>query len=177
MLGDAFTTTQVQGFLSLEDCENSIWDYASASKGLNLTGLLPRWRAELTAQLQAALPLFRSGALAGVFLGDEMMCSKIPYSNYSAVASATRQWLRANGLADALIYSNECSTPLVREGEVWSMPDKLPEELDLFSCASTARTPPPLAFSPVLSILPYIHAHGQLRWPPDQPFATTQLVA
>ena len=42
MLGDAFATTQVQGFLSLEDCENSIWDYASASKGLNLTGLLPR---------------------------------------------------------------------------------------------------------------------------------------
>ena len=133
MLGDAFTATQVPGFLSLEDCENSIWDYASASKGLNLTGLLPHWRPELTAQLQAALPLFRSGALAGVFLGDEMMCSKIPYSNYSSVASATRHWLRANGLTDTLIYSNECSTPLVREGEVWSMPDKLPEELDLFS--------------------------------------------
>lgn len=91
------------------------------------------WRSELTAHLQSALPLFHSGALVGVFLGDEMMCSKIPFSNYSAVASAVRQWLSNASLEEVLIYSNECSTPLVRDGEVWSMPKKLPVELDLFS--------------------------------------------
>ena len=65
--------------------------------------------------------------------GDEMMCSKIPFSNYSAVAGAVRQWLNAASLKDTLIYSNECSQPLVRGGEVWSIPAKLPVELDLFS--------------------------------------------
>ena len=133
MLGGAFAATQVPGFLSLEDCTSSIWDYASARKGLNLTGLMPLWHAKLTSQLRSALRLFRAGALVGVFLGDEMMCSKIPYSNYSAVASAVRQWLNRAGLMDTLIYSNECSTPLVKAGEIWSMPEKLPAELDLFS--------------------------------------------
>jgi hypothetical protein len=133
MLGDAYAATQVPGFLSLEDCTNSIWDYSSARKDLNLTGLEPKWRSELTTYLQSALPLFHSGALVGVFLGDEMMCSKIPFSNYSAVAGAVRQWLNAASLKDVLIYSNECSQPLVRDGEVWSIPAKLPVELDLFS--------------------------------------------
>ena len=133
MLGGAFAATQVSGFLSLQDCTNGIWDYDSARKGLNLTGLAADWRSELTAHLQSALPLFHSGALMGVFLGDEMMCSKIPFSNYSAVASAVRQWLSNASLEEVLIYSNECSTPLVRDGEVWSMPEKLPVELDLFS--------------------------------------------
>ena len=133
MLGGAFAATQVPGFLSLEDCTSSIWDYASARKGLNLTGLMPLWRTSLASQLQSALPLFQSGALVGVFLGDEMLCSKIPYSNYTAVARAVRQWLNTAGLKDTLMYSNECSTPLVRKGEIWSMPEKLPAELDLFS--------------------------------------------
>ena len=98
---------------------------SNTTRGLvsNWSAAVDRYVAEIKSRPQ----------IVGVFLGDEMMCSKIPYSNYSAVASATRQWLRANGLTDTLIYSNECSTPLVREGEVWSMPDKLPEELDLFS--------------------------------------------
>jgi hypothetical protein len=52
-----------------------IWDYASARKDLNLSGLFPTWRTSLATQLDPALPLFKSGALVGVFLGDEMMCA------------------------------------------------------------------------------------------------------
>ena len=70
MLGDAYAATLVPGFLSLEDCMNSIWDYSSARKGLNLTGLQPKWRTTLMAYLHSALPLFHSGALVGVFLGE-----------------------------------------------------------------------------------------------------------
>ena len=43
--------------------------------------------------------------------------------------TATRKWLTDKSLPDALIYSNECSTPLVTSGEDWSMPAKLPAEL------------------------------------------------
>ena len=41
--------------------------------------------------------------------------------------------LNSAGLAKALIYSNECSTPLIVDGHVWSVPKSLPAELDFFS--------------------------------------------
>jgi hypothetical protein len=156
LLGAAFADTKVPGFLSLENCIRTmpsfqpIWDYPTY-KG---TGLAPHWQTALARQLVPALPLFKSGAIAGVFLGDEMLCSKVPFSNYSAVATAVRKWLTDSGLEKSLLYSNECSTSLIvgppatcRQGNLSGcpahaccqlgcctcMPDKLPVELDLFS--------------------------------------------
>ena len=115
LLGAAFADTKVPGFLSLENCIRTmpsfqpIWDYPTY-KG---TGLTPHWQTALARQLVPALPLFKSGAIAGVFLGDEMLCSKVPFSNYSAVATAVRKWLTDSGLEKSLLYSNECSTSLI----------------------------------------------------------------
>ena len=128
LLGSAFATTKVPAFISLQDCIGTVWDYTPLHKGLQAN-----WQEAMAAQLGSALPLFKSGAVVGVFLGDEIMCSKIPFSNYSAVATATRKWLIDSGVPGALIYSNECSTPLTKSGQTWSVPDKLPAELDLFS--------------------------------------------
>ena len=128
LLGSAFATTKVPAFISLQDCIGTVWDYSPLHKGLQAN-----WQEAMAAQLGSALPLFKSGAVVGVFLGDEIMCSKIPFSNYSAVATATRKWLIDSGVPGALIYSNECSTPLTKSGQTWSVPDKLPAELDLFS--------------------------------------------
>jgi parallel beta-helix repeat protein len=128
LLGSAFAMTKVPAFISLQDCIGTVWDYSPVHKGLQTN-----WKEAMAAQLGSALPLFKSGAVVGVFLGDEIMCSKIPFSNYSAVATATRKWLTDSGVPGALIYSNECSTPLTKRGQTWSIPDKLPAELDLFS--------------------------------------------
>jgi hypothetical protein len=115
---------------------------------------------------------------------DEMMCSKIPYSNYSAVATAVRTMLNAAGFKKALIYSNECSTPLVETGRVFSVPDKLPPELDMFSldlyfgrCISK-RVPPPAKAScrtynkdpmmEVKAVKKFVDAHIRPRLHPHQ---------
>ena len=119
LLGSAFATTRVPAFISLQDCINTVWDYSPNHKGLH-----PNWQEAVVAQLGSALPLFKSGAAVGVFLGDEIMCSKVPFSNYSAVATTTRKWLTDAVLIDAVIYSNECSSPLVVSGQSWSVPAK-----------------------------------------------------
>ena len=76
MLGSAFSKTKVPGFISLQ-CA-CCW-YGPGSS------MDPNWKEQIAQQLGTALPHFRSGAVVGVFLGDEILCSKLPYSNYSAV--------------------------------------------------------------------------------------------
>eukprot|EP01051_Picozoa_sp_SAG22_P004669 SAG22_NODE_257_length_13543_cov_26.100417_7_plen_348_part_00 len=167
MLAAAFAETKVPGFVSLEACfvpDGGVWDYATARKGLNGTGLVAGWERALAAVLEPALPLFGTGALVGVFLGDEMMCSKIPFSNYSAVAARTRSILDAAGFTKALIYSNECSTPLAARGHVWSVPEKLPPELDLFGLdlyfGRCIAEPPPMSLSLAPAAEPSCHPHN-----------------
>jgi hypothetical protein len=152
----AHAVTGVPGVLSIQDCWQGVWNRSSAiagdKAGVAATGLDRDWRANLEAQLSTGDAGFRSGALAGVFLGDEMMCGKIPFKNYSAVAKAVRAHLTkalaltpaAADAADPVpplprsrpwIYSNDCVTPLEPEhaGDDWAIPAKLPEELDYFS--------------------------------------------
>ena len=69
-----------------------------------------------------------------------MLCSRIPYSNYSAVAAAVRRTLAQGGASDALLYSNECSAaiadfPAHGDSPAWKapMPKLFPQALDLFS--------------------------------------------
>eukprot|EP01048_Picozoa_sp_COSAG05_P004202 COSAG05_NODE_217_length_13794_cov_5.734064_13_plen_121_part_00 len=61
------------------------------------------------------------------------MCSHIPYANFTAVATRVRKKLQGT---KALMYLNECTQPFVRPGQSWTIPIKLPEELDLISIDS-----------------------------------------
>ena len=98
----------------------------SHPKASGLNGLYPRWRANLRAFIAPALPLLRNGTLQGIFLGDEVYCSNLPFSNYSAVLTELR---RLVGPA-AIIWANECGHPSGWPVAMWP---KAPPELDWLS--------------------------------------------
>jgi hypothetical protein len=137
LLAYAFRATQVPGMLSLEATHmpNTVWNYQLLPEHKNGSGLQPGWEAALDRILDRAMPLLKSGALKGIFMGDEIMCSHIPYANFSAVATIVRKKLQGT---QALMYLNECTQPFVRTGvsESWTIPSKLPPELDLISIDS-----------------------------------------
>ena len=99
----------MKGFLSVQNV--GVWKAVTTGHhNQNETGLEPCWRANLTSVLTTATPHLQSGAVAGIFLGDERCCSGIPFSNVSSVAGAVRAFLDRVA-PHALVYLNECSTP------------------------------------------------------------------
>lgn len=135
LLAYAYRQTKVPGMLSLEATHmpNTVWNYQLLPEGKNGSGLQPGWEAALERIMDRALPLLKSGVLRGIFLGDEICCSHVPYANFSAVASIVRQKLDGT---DAIIYANECTQPFVRTGETWTIPSKLDPALDYISIDS-----------------------------------------
>ena len=131
LLLEAYNTTGVPGFLSLENCYDGIWDYPAAQNCQLLppwprqcSGLQSAWAVNLARTLGEAKSHF-GGALRGVFLCDECMCSGIPYGNFSAVAAAVRAMVGPM----PLLYANDCSNWWADVGGN----HPVPEQLDLFS--------------------------------------------
>lgn len=135
MLASLHASTGVPGVLSLEACgaidSIGVWDYASALTRKNQTGLHPAWRENLDRLLDNTIPLFHTNPqiLAGVFMGDEVLCDFVPFSNYSAVGEVVRKRLGAAGF----IYGNECFRPFQDVGEVFSVGTTLPSFLNFIS--------------------------------------------
>ena len=98
----------------------------SHPKVSGLNGLYPRWKANLNAFIAPALPLLRNGTLQGIFVGDEIYCSNIAFSNYSAVLTELRRLVGPH----AVIWANECGHP---SGWPIAMWPKAPPELDWLS--------------------------------------------
>jgi hypothetical protein len=124
--------TRVPGVVSLESCGPTalgIWDYSAALQNKNLSGLHPQWAGVLDALMGEVVPLMKAGVLAGVFMGDETLCDRVPLSNYTAVGWAVREAIGAGGF----IYGNECARPFDDRGEVYSLGPTLPAFLDLIS--------------------------------------------
>ena len=130
------------------------------------SGLARGWQAGLAELVQnaAASGVLSSGAVTGLFLGDEICCDGVPVANLSAAASFAKAQLRKVGHGEALVYVNECKnafigksceyplkqdncTPVTcwhcggREYPGW-IKGKLPEGLDLISLDSSAPPPP-----------------------------------
>jgi hypothetical protein len=115
-------------FGPLPDCDGcgaGVW--ARRRKGLDRN-----WPQNLDAAL-AKLPA--GPGLAGIFVGDELMCGGIPYSNFSSVLRRIRA-----ARPGALLYANECrwscglhdASCAVVEG--WKAAGGgVPKELDLIS--------------------------------------------
>lgn len=98
----------------------------SHTKASGLNGLYRNWRPNLKRFIEPVLPLLRSGAVAGVFVGDEVFCSNLPYSNYSAVFRE----LRAQIGGSAVIWTNECGHPSGWPVAMWP---EVPPEIDWLS--------------------------------------------
>ena len=95
----AFDAYNMSSFI---DVEGVVW------RGRSASSLVPGWQATLREIVTAASPHLASGAVAGLFLGDEIVCGGIPASNLSAVAASAKHALRSAGHPSALVYVNEC---------------------------------------------------------------------
>ena len=73
-LVEAHALFGMQGMMSIQG--SGVWKATPAGhKNQNETGLLDGWEGSLSAVLTAAEPHLRSGAVAGIFLGDERCVS------------------------------------------------------------------------------------------------------
>jgi hypothetical protein len=88
--------------------------------------LRPDYQASWTQTFSILEPLLKSKAAMGVFLGDELAWSCIPFSNISAAADLVRLSIpRGTGI----IYYNEAFPPFVPDGQaIWreACPNVLP---------------------------------------------------
>ena len=98
----------------------------SHPKATGLNGLFPQWRHNLHTFLAPALPLLQDGRLFGIFVGDEIFCSNLPYSNYSAVFTELRRLVGPK----PVIWTNECGHPSGWPVAMWPMS---PPDLDWLS--------------------------------------------
>jgi hypothetical protein len=82
----------------------------------------------MSKALDRVVPLIQTGAVIGVYLGDEIVCSGVSAADVTRVAEYTRSRIGAG----ALIYLNECGG-----GKSWSGPgsigSKIPAAIDIIS--------------------------------------------
>ena len=100
------SATALFGPLPSTNASTGVFD-RSHPKGSGLNGLYPGWRANLKAALAPVVPLIAVGKVSGIFLGDEVACAGVPFSNYSRVIAEVRA---AVGPAP-VIWANECGHP------------------------------------------------------------------
>ena len=99
--------------------------------------MLPGWQDRITSTLVAASTRIASGAVAGLFLGDEIVCGGMPVENLTAVAAFCKKKLMQMGHTKALVYLNECSgsfianSPNRRPNDYFK--DSIPAGLDIIS--------------------------------------------
>eukprot|EP01052_Picozoa_sp_SAG31_P026301 SAG31_NODE_2374_length_5842_cov_18.784433_1_plen_1112_part_00 len=83
--------------------ESQWWKGMREGKGKSASPLLPGWETHVDAFARAVVqaPI---GSVAGVQLGDELVCMGLPLSNLSAMAARLRPRIPPN----IFIYTNEC---------------------------------------------------------------------
>ena len=108
---------------SFIDVEGFVW------KGRS--GVAPGWQAKITATVAAASTRLASGVVAGLFLGDEIVCAGVPVANLSAVANFCKQTLTAAGHGSSLVYVNECTGSF--QPGTFGPGTKVPAGLDIIS--------------------------------------------
>ena len=91
-------------------------------------GLNATWRQFMSRALDQVVPLIKSGAVIGVYLGDEVVCSGVSADDVTQVAEYTRSRIGPT----ALIYLNECGG-----GNSWTGPGSIgkqvPAAIDIIS--------------------------------------------
>ena len=126
---DASFAKNMSSFIDIGGYNNMVW------KGHS--GVLPGWQDRVTSTLIAASSRIASGAVVGLFLGDEIVCSGMPVENLTAVAAFCKKKLTQMGYTQALVYLNECSgsflenSPNRRPNDYFK--DSIPAGLDIIS--------------------------------------------
>ena len=97
------------------------------------TGLAAGWQRNIAATVQAARSRLLSGAVAGLFLGDEVVCGGVHVENLTAVAAYSKKQLLAAGVGHGLVYVNECKLSFNNTHRPYGIKGLLPAGLDLIS--------------------------------------------
>ena len=125
------------GMASFLDIEELVWNRSlyPAVPAFTTTD----YKAMISAVVRAATPLLASGAVRGLFLGDELCCTGTSPENLTAVANFCRARLQTAGHGSADVYINECARSFIGAGE-WGggewpgwIKGKIPEGLTLVS--------------------------------------------
>ena len=77
------------------------------------SGLISDWQPTVTALIDATVPHFASGAVTGIFMGDEITCDGVPVSNLTAAANFIKASLRRVGHGQVYVYVNECKSSFI----------------------------------------------------------------
>eukprot|EP01047_Picozoa_sp_COSAG01_P093517 COSAG01_NODE_24632_length_772_cov_1.537890_1_plen_222_part_01 len=96
-------------------------------------GLAAGWQRNIAATVQAARSRLASGAVAGLFLGDEIVCGGVHVENLTAAAAYSKQQLVAAGVGHGLVYVNECKLSFNSSHRPHGIKGMLPAGLDLIS--------------------------------------------
>jgi len=109
-----------------------------SAPGLQGAGLRSGWERDLGWTLDKAMPAIKSGAVVGVFLGDEPCCSgSASAANLSTVAAFIKARLAGTPV---FVYVNECSRVVNPDMNYTGSWAKVPEGLDVVSMdVSAAR--------------------------------------
>jgi hypothetical protein len=150
---------------SFIDISNLVWQGRS--------GVQPGWQANIAATVQAAHSRLAGAVVAGVFLGDEIVCGGVHVENLTAVAAFCKQQLVSIGARHGLVYVNECKPSFTKPSGITGM---IPAGLDIISFDSyelaneTSFAPTPWwlqepkenkAFAKAV-IVPKLHPHQKL---------------
>eukprot|EP01047_Picozoa_sp_COSAG01_P013552 COSAG01_NODE_639_length_14598_cov_316.689841_12_plen_312_part_00 len=105
----------------------NVWSRGNGGGCKSPKGLCPGWQQYLNAYIAHMQPLIRSGQGFGIFLGDELVCSGIPYADLSMVAGRLKE-----AMPSAWIYTNECGDvvgnvfpPIAADGRTGGVPPGL----------------------------------------------------
>jgi hypothetical protein len=104
----------------------------------NESGLHPGWETTLASVIETAGPFLANGTVSGLFLGDELCCSGVPFANLTNVADFAKARMQpfcgAATTTCGLIYTNECIRPLNDSytGHIFYIPS-IPKSIDIFS--------------------------------------------
>ena len=97
-INDAYLQYKMVSMLRLPD-NNSIFNRSVHT-------LNPNWQKNLEIIINQSLPFLDNGTIIGYFIGDEICCSGIPYSNLTSVVNYLRNGVGTN----AILYENECES-------------------------------------------------------------------
>lgn len=113
-IDEGFTQYKMSAFIDLESYNGFVYDSCHVLKngtrdctGLGQPNALdPRWKSVMAKTIHASRSRLISGAIAGFFLGDEMMCNGLPMSNFTNLVNFIKHTLTASKLVSVITPAN-----------------------------------------------------------------------
>jgi hypothetical protein len=113
-IDEGFMQHKMSAFIDLEAYNGFVYDSCHVLKNgtRDCTGLRqpnaldPRWKSVMAKTIQASRSRLISGAIAGFFLGDEMICNGLPISNFTNLVNFIKHTLTASKLVSVITPAN-----------------------------------------------------------------------